>query len=150
MKTLNKWDNRFIEIAKSVSLWSKDPSKQVGAVLVGQNKQVISQGYNGFVRGKDVDERPELYADREYKLLHIVHAEANAIYNAFGKDVKGSTIYVWGLPTCHECAKALIQVGISRVVCPSIIPNSKWEKSCAIALEMFKSTGVEVVFYNEQ
>ena len=49
---LNKWDKRFLEMAKLVASWSKDPSTQVGAVAV-RNRTVIAQGYNGFPRGVD-------------------------------------------------------------------------------------------------
>ncbi|NQX83974.1 MAG: CMP deaminase [Mycoplasmataceae bacterium] len=149
MMTLTKWDYRFIDVARLISTWSKDPSTQIGAVIVGNKSQIISQGYNGFFRG-DLDETKENYLDREVKYKRIIHAESNAIYNALhnGAQIKGATIYVYGLPTCHECAKAIIQCGIKKVVCPSIEPNSRWEDSCSTALSFFEMAGVEVVFYD--
>ena len=107
----NKWDKRFLEMAKLVASWSKDPSTQVGAVAV-RNRTVIAQGYNGLPRGmRDTDDRLTV---RPLKIKMIVHAEMNAIYNAAenGVSLKDSTVYVVGLPVCQECAKGLIQVGV--------------------------------------
>ena len=104
-----KWDARYLKIAKDVSEWSKDPSTKVGAVIVGDKHQIVSQGYNGFPRGfKDSLDRLE---NKPVKYQYTIHAEANALYNALynGSCVNGSTIYVHGLPCCIECAKAIIQ-----------------------------------------
>ena len=98
-----------MELARQISSWSKDPSKKIGAVVIGENGQVLAQGYNGFPRGvKDTEER---YNNRETKYNYIVHAEMNAIYNASwnGVSLKDATIYIYGLPCCHECAKGIIQ-----------------------------------------
>ena len=73
----DKWKRRFIELAKHISTWSKDPSTQVGAVIVRPDKTIASVGFNGFPRG--VDDRPEKLADRPLKYQMIVHAEINAI-----------------------------------------------------------------------
>ena len=75
-----KWDDRYLQLAREVSTWSKDPSTQCGALLIGDSGQVLSQGYNGFPRGMDDD--PKLYNERDIKYTRIVHAEMNAIYNA--------------------------------------------------------------------
>ena len=76
---MNKWDYRFLKIAKEVGTWSKDPSTQVGAIAVN-DKRIIATGYNGFPKGiKDTD---ELLSDRQAKLKLMVHAEMNMIYNA--------------------------------------------------------------------
>ena len=61
----SKWDQRYINLAKEVSTWSKDPSKQIGAVVIGSKGQVLSQGYNGFPRG--VSDNQENYDNREVK-----------------------------------------------------------------------------------
>ena len=45
---LNKWDHRYLLLAKEVGSWSKDPSTQIGAVAVGSKGQVLAQGYNGL------------------------------------------------------------------------------------------------------
>ena len=73
------WDKRFLELASVVGSWSKDPSTKVGAVIVNENKQIVSMGYNGFPRGVRDDYRLE---NRETKYNLIVHAEANAIIHA--------------------------------------------------------------------
>lgn len=108
--------NRYLKIAKEVSSWSKDPSSKIGAVLVGKHGQIISQGYNGFARGVEDSERR--LNDRELKYKYIVHAEANAIYNAIhnGATTADSTLYIYGLPICCECTKAVIQSGVKKVV----------------------------------
>ena len=140
-----KWDDRYLQLAREVSTWSKDPSTQCGALLIGDSGQVLSQGYNGFPRGMDDD--PKLYNERNIKYTRIVHAEMNAIYNASrsGISLKGSTAYVHGLPCCHECAKALIQVGVKRVVMGKA-NNIRWNDSCGDAMDFFKEAGVEITY----
>lgn len=140
-KMVSRWDQRFLDLAKQIASWSKDPSRQIGAVIVGHNRQIIAQGYNGFPRGIRDDE--DRYNDRETKYKYVVHAEANAIYNALanGAKLEGSTLYVTGLPVCHECAKAIIQTGIKRVVYDTR-PDELWRDSSDLALSMFTEAGV--------
>ena len=90
-------------MAKLISTWSKDPSTQVGTIAV-RNRTVIAQGYNGFPRNINDDER---YNNRKIKYKYIVHSEMNAIFNAAenGVSLRDSTIYTVGLPVCHDCAK---------------------------------------------
>jgi dCMP deaminase len=142
------WDKRYIELAKQVSSWSKDPSRQIGAIIVGDKGQIISQGYNGFPRG--ISDTSERLNNRELKYKYVVHAEANAIYNAIhnGANTNGSTIYVTGLPVCHECAKAIVQTGIKRVVMDSE-PQDNWLESGNIALDIFKEAEIEIVYIKE-
>ena len=136
----NKWDIRFLEMAKLVASWSKDPSTKVGTIAV-RNRTVIAQGYNGFPRGIDDNDRLD---NRTVKYMYIVHSEMNAIYNAAenGVSLKGSTIYTVGLPVCHDCAKGLIQVGIKRVVTPEIKTPERWLKSLRLTKEMFKEADI--------
>ena len=109
------WVERYLQLAKHVSTWSKDPSRKIGAVAIGTKKQVLSTGYNGFPRGMADDEAR--YSDRETKYKYVVHAEMNVIYNASysGISLDGSSLFVYGLPVCSECAKGIIQVGIKNV-----------------------------------
>jgi len=125
-----------------VSTWSKDPSTKVGAVLVGSNGQVLSQGYNGFPRGLDDD--LSLYRVKEFKYQHIVHAEENCVYNAVYNNtpIKDSKIYITGLPICHNCAKVIIQCGISEVIIDTL-PNKNWTDSAIIAAKMLRDCSVE-------
>jgi dCMP deaminase len=146
---MNKWDQRYLALAKEVSTWSKDPSTQVGAVTVGSKKEVLSQGFNGFPRGiKDSDER---YNDRETKYKLVVHAEMNAIYNATysGTSLDGATLYVYGLPICSECAKGIIQVGIKKVVVEKSKELDNWNESVQLSKKMFDEAGVELIINNK-
>ncbi|HIF47265.1 dCMP deaminase family protein [Candidatus Thioglobus sp.] len=147
--TLNKWDQRYLSLAKEVSTWSKDPSTQVGAVTVGSKKEVLSQGFNGFPRGiHDTDER---YNNRDIKYKLVVHAEMNAIYNATysGASLDGATLYVYGLPICSECAKGIIQVGIKKVVVEKSKELDNWNESVQLSKEMFDESGVELIITNK-
>lgn len=142
---MNKWDQRYLALAKEVSTWSKDPSTQVGAVTVGSKKEVLSQGFNGFPRGiNDTDER---YHHRETKYKLVVHAEMNAIYNATysGTSLDGATLYVYGLPICSECAKGIIQVGIKKVVVEKSKELDNWNESVQLSQKMFDEAGVELI-----
>jgi dCMP deaminase len=146
----NKWYERYFNIAKETASWSKDPSKRIGAVIIGDKGQIKSQGYNGFPRG--IVDSEERYNDRPTKYKYVIHAEQNVIYNALhnGTSVLGDTIYVTGLPVCHECAKAIIQVGIKKVVYDTPISDDlRWNESGLLALDMFKEAGVEVEFYEK-
>lgn len=116
---MNKWDQRMLRLALHISSWSKDPSKQVGAVLADDNNRIIGIGYNGFPRGIS-DDIPRLY-DSPTKRLLIVHAETNAILNA-SRSVADCTLYTTLFP-CNECSKIIIQSGIKRVV--AIVDNNK-------------------------
>lgn len=140
----NKWDKRYIGLAKEIAKWSKDPSKQIGAVAIGDKGQVLAQGYNGFPRG--IEDTEDRYNNREEKYKYVVHAEMNCIYNATynGVSLEGATIYISGLPVCSECAKGLIQVGIKRVVYHTgldIIPN-KWKESNDQTIELFSEADI--------
>ena len=140
------WGDRYINLAKEISTWSKDPSTKVGAVVIGNNGEVLSQGYNGFPRS--IKDTPQRLKDREKKYNLVVHAEMNAIYNASlnGVSLKGSTLYVYGLPICNECAKGVIQVGIDKVIATRPADyNKEWEESIKDAKALFKEAEVEYI-----
>jgi len=143
-----KWDLRYLELARQVASWSKDPSTKVGAVAVGSKGQVLSQGYNGFPRG--VEDSKNRLESRDEKYKYVVHAEMNCVFNASynGVSLDGSTMYVYGLPICHECAKGIIQCGVTRVVMPYQNVPEKWATSWKISTEMFKEAGVKTEFIN--
>lgn len=141
-----KWDNRFLNLAREISTWSKDPSAQIGAVIVNDDRRILATGYNGFPRGiQDNDWR---YQDREVKYKYVVHAEMNAIYNATfnGISLNDSTLYVWGLPVCSECAKGVIQVGIRKIVMPKLDYPDRWVESFRKSRELFSEAGIEWYF----
>ena len=94
---------------------SKDPNTQVGACIVDANNVILTTGYNGFPQGCSDDEFPWDREGEITKYPFVVHAELNAILNASGKSLRGSRLYVALFP-CNECAKAIIQAGVSEVV----------------------------------
>lgn len=115
-KNVLTWDEYFMGLAHLSAMRSKDPSTQVGAVIVSNEHRVVSIGYNGFPNGCGDDVFPW---DREgefgnTKYPYVVHAELNAILNS-KNDLRGCSLYVSLFP-CNECAKAIIQSGISRIV----------------------------------
>ncbi len=139
-----KWDKRFLDLATHISSWSKDPSTKVGCVVVGEDREIRSTGFNGFPRGiKDDEER---LADREQKYPLICHAEENAIMHAArtGISLKGNTAYVtW--PPCSRCTRSLIQAGVSEVVYPANINiPDRWQDDFATASAMMEEAGVKV------
>lgn len=109
------WDEYFMGVSLLAAKRSKDPNTQVGACIVDKNNIILSTGYNGFPFGCSDDEYPWAREGEDTKYKFVVHAELNAILNANGKLLKGARIYVDLFP-CNECAKAIIQSGISEVV----------------------------------
>jgi len=137
------WDSRWMELAKHIASWSKDKSTKVGAVIVNDANRVVSLGWNGFPRGvnDDVMERH----DRPAKYLYTEHAERNAIYNAaaIGTVLSQCSIYLPWFP-CADCARAIIQSGISTVICVKPETNEKWDDSFKASLEMLTEAKVEI------
>ena len=138
------WDKKFLKLAAEIATWSKDPSRQIGAVAIGPNRNMLATGYNGFPRG--VYDTEDRLTDRNEKYKFIVHAEMNCIYNAThnGVSLDGAHLYVHGLPVCHECAKGVVQVGISRV----IMPDDVWVLDENIENEMNLKLYVGMCFFN--
>lgn len=143
-----KWDARFLRLAREVASWSKDRSTRVGAVIVAEDKTPSSYGYNGFPRGID-DDAAERHA-RPDKYDWTEHAERNAIYNATrtGQTLLKNTIYVTHVP-CPDCARAIIQVGIKRVVVDQASKKDadfqqRWDDKGQFSERMFKEAQVEM------
>jgi dCMP deaminase len=142
------WDHRFMVLAANIGSWSKDRSAKTGCVIVGPDRLIRSTGFNGFVRGVDDDvaarhERPAKYSWTE-------HAERNAIYNAarLGISVHGCTVYINWFP-CIDCARAIIQSGITRVV--GLQPDrgdARWGADFTVSFEMFAEVGVELALFD--
>ncbi len=138
----NVWDSRFLKLAEEIAKWSKDPSTQVGAVIVDEDNRIVSTGYNGFPKGiKDTKGRLD---NREKKLQFVIHAEHNAILFA-NRSLVGCTLYVTPMMPCARCATVVIQTGIKRVV--STTPSKKlverWGADMENTKEMFREAGVE-------
>lgn len=132
------WPQRFMELARLVASWSKDPSTKVGAVIADSRNRVVSMGYNGPPRLT----ADSSVADRNEKLLRTLHAEENAIL--FGGDVTGCTLYVTH-PPCAHCAAVMIQAGIANVVWAGHDDfefSARWQHSHGVALRMLAEAGV--------
>ena len=139
------WDQYFMAIAQISALRSKDPATQVGCCIVDKDNKILSLGYNGFPRGCSDDEFPWCKDQEEAinnKYYYVVHSELNAILNYKGGSLEGSTIYVTLFP-CNECAKAIIQSGIKKVIFMKDSDHSIYIAS----KRMLKSAGVELVEY---
>lgn len=133
---MSKWAERFIKMAEFVAQWSKDPGTKCGAVIVGEDNEVLATGFNGFPRGVAetkpvvvestndtwVEEWLNERWDRPEKYEWVEHAERNAVYNAARNGVRlaGSTMYLnYAVECCSDCARAIIQAGIRKVVGPA-------------------------------
>lgn len=151
VKLNEEWLRYFINIAEQVKLKSKDRSTQIGAVIVGKDKEIRSTGYNSFPRGLD-DEVPERQ-ERPEKYYFFEHSERNAIYNAarVGIPLDETVIIVTSGIPCADCARAIINSGIKAVYCKSICTTKnkeKWNESQEKALQMLKECKVDVIFYD--
>ena len=137
------WEEYFMGLAHLSGLRSKDPNTQVGAVIVDENNRVVSIGYNGFPSGVSDDEFPwgREGGVLDTKYAFVVHAELNAILNS-QRSVRGCTLYVSLFP-CNECAKAIIQSGIRRIVYES----DKYDgvDTNIASKRMLRAAGVELV-----
>lgn len=145
---MNKWDSRYLQLAKFISSWSKDPSTQVGAVAVDSNNHVISLGYNGFAHG--VDDCSERYLDRSLKYELVLHGEENVLL--FGDHrLKGATIYTYPFMPCPRCAAKIIQVGIKRVVTLNANKDqkSRWKDLFKLTKMQFKEANVALKIYKK-
>ena len=148
------WDDYFLGVAILAAKRSKDPSTQVGCCIVGEDMTILSTGYNGFPKGCSDDEYPweREGASNRTKYPFVVHAELNAILNAGGRSLKGATLYTSLFP-CNECAKAIIQSGISKVVylsdkyanSDSTIAAKRMMESAGIAQVRHRSTLERIV-----
>ena len=146
-----RWVQYFRELAHTVKKKSKDKNTQIGAVIVGTDKEIVSTGYNSFPRGinDEVSERQE----RPEKYHWFEHGERNAIYNAarIGVSTKGTTMYLsCGIP-CSDCARGIINAGIVRILCERAggATGIKWVESAERSWDMFEEAGVKVCFYDD-
>ena len=129
------WDEYFIRQAMLVAEKSKDPSTKVGCVIVGEDNEILSTGFNGFPRGVDEGMHEKYIGEgvkftpnfkrweRPEKYKWVEHAERNAIYNAArnGIRLKNARAYLnWEPIPCSDCARAFIQAGIKEIVGPNI------------------------------
>ncbi len=145
-----EWNDYFREIANVIAKKSKDIHTNIGAVIVGKDKEIVSSGYNSFPRGinDDIPERLE----RPEKYFWMEHAERNAIYNAarIGVSTKGCTIYLSHWFPCVECARAIVNSGITTLYCDVLIPEEKsttYSESFKRSKLVLAEGGVEIIYY---
>lgn len=141
------WDEYFMGIAILSAQRSKDSSTQVGACIVNEEKKIVAVGYNGMPTGCNDDDMPwertgSTSLDTKYPF--VCHAELNAILNRNTASLKNATLYVTLFP-CNECAKAIIQSGIKRVV----YAENKYAYTEGVKASklMFEKCGVETSEY---
>lgn len=141
MRELMPWDDRFMALAKFwAALCSKDPSTQVGAVLVGADRRNIALGYNGFP--PEINDHPDRMINKEVKYKLTQHAERNVLDNA-KFETYGSTIYCTMFP-CSECAKSMVSKGVKRVVCPGPVNREPWREDSTWALLILQEGDVTI------
>ena len=149
----DKWKRHFLRMALLHADMSKDPSTQVGAVVVGPDREVRSVGINGFPMG--ITDTYHRLHDREKKLQLIVHAEMNALLLAgrVGIPMKGCTLFLAakqgsqlidiGLP-CIRCSMSLIQAGISQIISMKHgVENINWTAGDQTVQQLLAEAGIE-------
>lgn len=147
------WIEYFRNLANNVKLKSKDIKTQIGAVIVGEDNEIVSTGYNSFPRGLDdtIVERQE----RPEKYYWFEHAERNAIYNAarIGVSTKGTTMYLSHWFPCADCARGIINAGITTLYCDRPDDTSKsssYIESFKRSREMLLEADVKICFYEDE
>lgn len=143
------WDELFMKHSYLIATKSKDPHTKIGATIVRDNA-IISEGFNGLPKGVD-DNKSERF-ERPEKYYWCEHGERNAIYHCARNGIKteGTTLYCFGIP-CADCARAIIQSGIKKVVIHEQWEdvginknNQKWNESVQRSKDMFDEAGVKI------
>ena len=144
---MENWDRKFIKLSKHISDWSKDKNKKVGAVIVDSDNIVLSMGYNGIPRG--CDDTDESRYERPIKYLFTEHAERNAIYHAarHGVSLKDCKLYVTLFP-CADCARAMIQSGITKLIAPEPnLDHEVWGEHFKAAIQMMEEANIKITLF---
>jgi dCMP deaminase len=141
--------HKYMGVAEEIARrFSKDSSTKVAAMVIGPANEVRSMGYNGAPRGCAADEDIR-GATRPEKYFWFSHAELNAITNAArcGTPLDGGTMIVTHMP-CMDCARAIVQAGIRRVVTREPDPAfmHRWSDHVIRARQLFEECGVELIF----
>ena len=150
MSEPSKWDRRFFEMAHLIGSWSEDKSRQIGAVIVGQAKEVRSVGFNGLPRGISANVERRHSKDGGEKYYWFEHAERNAIYNAarVGIATSGCEIYCTLFP-CSDCLRAIVQSGMHTL--KTYAPpeqDAYFQRSFEVSLEMAHEAGLKILAFD--
>lgn len=159
IRKVPNWDVYFINLLEHIASRSKDPNTNVGCIIVdGETNAILSTGYNSLPRGVD-DYKHERLDRSKSKYDWMEHAERNAIYNAarHGIRLDGANIYQPWIP-CVECARAIIQSGIKKIIFDGRDGNpwkqrsesggKNWKEE--ISEEMLEEGGVKLTFLTEK
>lgn len=148
----NKWDRHFLALALQHAKMSKDPRTKVGAVIVGQDRELISAGFNGFPR--NIIDKETRLNNRDLKLKLMVHAEMNAVLAAakVGISLERTSLYlaatdssgsIWGGPPCTRCTVEILQTGIRHIISfPQKLAPSRWQDDLTLARDLLAEAGV--------
>ena len=144
---MDKWDDRFMEMAQVISGWTScfRKGRAIGCVIV-KDKRIMTTGYNGAPagmktckeRGYCLRRRLNIPSGTRAEVCYAIHAEQNAIIQAakLGVCIEGATLYCTHQP-CSVCAKMIVNAGIRRVVYEQGYPDD-------FTHEIFGETGVQV------
>ncbi len=147
---MNKWDERFMNLAETVAEWSScyQSNRHVGAVAV-KDKRILTTGYNGSPagidscaeRGECLRRKLDIASGTRQEVCYAVHAEQNAIIQAakLGVSLEGATLYVTHQP-CVICTRMIINSGIKTVIYKNGYPDD-------FALELFSKSDVKLIKY---
>lgn len=141
---------KYMAVAQAISALSKDQSTQVGALVVGKGGEFVASGWNGAPRGCSADDGSDSRGlTRPEKYFWFSHAESNAVINAarVGTPLLGSSIVVTHFP-CMDCARAIVQAGIVKVITKSPEPGflERWSEHMSRSMRLFDECGVEVEY----
>ena len=139
------WDEYAMGLIEPIAVRSEDPHTKVGAVILDKGGRVVGTGYNSLPKGLSQEDFP---LTRPEKYSHIVHAELNAILFSDISRLEGATLYVSFLPCC-ECAKSIVQVGISRVVYGTEYISKDAKSGQNIGIKMMQKAGIKVEQYSK-
>lgn len=138
------WDKFFFTLALQAAGMSKDPNRQVGAVLVSGDRRQISFGFNGFP--PEIPDLPELLADRDFRLANMRHAEDNCFRQA-PFNPAGCTLYVTRFP-CFPCATLVADNNLARVVAPEPdLGHARWGQSWQDAIDLFHQRHIHLTYF---
>lgn len=143
---MNKWDKRYLDLAKLVASWSKDPSTKVGGCIIDSNGNPVSFGFNGFPKGmKDSEERLN---DRPFKYAHTIHCEKNMMAFANRMYFDGCTAYI-SHPPCSGCLCEMKQRRLTKIVCYGGGEDFKQRWSTDSVLELAKELEMQIEILEE-
>ena len=144
---INKWDLRFLTLAKFISTWSKDPSTKTGAVIVRPNNSICSVGFNGFPAAMSDDDTN--YTNRNEKYSRIIHCEMNAAKFAT-EDLSGFTLYTYPFMSCDRCFVHMANYGITRFVAPvaPLDKQERWETAFERVRSYAEEMNLELIEYD--